>query len=160
MSRRNSRSTLVGGPLKDTEADIKVTVSQVQEQELPELDDEFAQQASEFDTFAEMRADFEESLLRLARLDQASKARDAVLEDLIEKVDVEVPENLREADLATRKESITNQLASANLSLADIPGGVEGGRDRGGVLGRPGEAVGRRAARPDHLGQGGGGARR
>ena len=112
-------STLVGGPLKDSEADITVTVTLVQEQELPELDDDFAQQASEFDTFAEMRADFEESLLRLARLDQASKARDAVLEDLIDKVDVEVPENLREADLATRKESITNQLSSANLSLAD-----------------------------------------
>ncbi len=111
-------STLVGGPLKDTGADIKVTVTTVQEQELPELDDDFAQQASEFDTFAEMRADFEESLLRLARLDQASRARDAVLEDLIEKVDVEVPENLREADLQTRKESIVNQLASANLSLA------------------------------------------
>jgi trigger factor len=112
-------STLVGGPLKDSEADITVTVTLVQEQELPELDDDFAQQASEFDTFAEMRADFEESLLRLARLDQASKARDAVLEDLIDKVDVEVPENLREADLATRKESITNQLSSANLSLTD-----------------------------------------
>ncbi|GAA3614042.1 trigger factor [Microlunatus ginsengisoli] len=111
-------STLVGGPLKDTDADIKVTVSKVQEEELPALDDEFAQQASEFDTYDEMRADFAESLLRLARLDQASKARDAVLEDLIAKVAVEVPENLRESDLAARKESITNQLSSANLTLA------------------------------------------
>jgi trigger factor len=112
-------STLVGGPLKDTEADILVTVTKVQEQELPDLDDEFAQQASEFDTFAEMRADFEESLLRLARLEQASQARDAVLEDLIAKVDIEVPEHLRQADLQSRREGITNQLASANLSLAD-----------------------------------------
>lgn len=111
-------STLVGGPLKDSEADIKVTVSKVQEEELPELDDEFAQEASEFDTYEEMRADFAESLLRLARLEQASKARDAVLEDLIAKVGVEVPENLREADLATRKESITNQLSAAGMSLS------------------------------------------
>ncbi len=112
-------STLVGGPLKDSEADIRVSVTKVQEQELPELDDEFAQQASEFDTFAEMRADLEESLRRQARLVQASDARDAVLEDLIEKVAVEVPQHLREADLEARKESITSQLASANLSLAD-----------------------------------------
>jgi trigger factor len=111
-------SVLVGGPLKDTEADVKVTVTQVQEQELPELDDDFAQQASEFDTLEEMRADFEESLLKVARLEQASRARDAVLEDLIAKIDVQVPENLRQADLETRRESITNQLSSANLSLA------------------------------------------
>jgi trigger factor len=111
-------STLVGGPLKDSEADIKVTVSKVQEEELPALDDEFAQEASEFDTYEEMRADFAENLLRLARLEQASKARDAVLEDLIAKVGVEVPENLREADLAARKESITNQLSAAGMSLS------------------------------------------
>jgi trigger factor len=66
-----------------------------------------------------MRADFEESLLRLARLEQASRARDAVLEDLIAKVDIEVPEQLRQADLKARADGITNQLASANLSLAD-----------------------------------------
>ncbi|MET1003917.1 MAG: trigger factor, partial [Propionibacteriaceae bacterium] len=43
-------STLVGGPQKGEGADITVTVTQVQEQELPELDDEFAQTASEFDS--------------------------------------------------------------------------------------------------------------
>ena len=49
-------STLVGGPLKDEEADIDVTVTEVQA-ELPEADDEFAQEASEFDTMEELRAD-------------------------------------------------------------------------------------------------------
>ena len=50
-------STLVGGPQKGEEADIRVTVTQVQEQELPELDDEFAQTASEFDSLDELRDD-------------------------------------------------------------------------------------------------------
>jgi trigger factor len=44
------QSQLVGGDLVGQDVDVAVTVSQVQEQELPELDDEFAQMASEFDT--------------------------------------------------------------------------------------------------------------
>jgi trigger factor len=112
-------STLVGGPRKDEEADIAVTVTKVQAQELPELDDEFAQQASEFDTLEEMRADLSSGLARMSRLDQASSARDAVLEDLLAKVDIEVPANLREADLKTRKDNIQEQLAAAKLTLED-----------------------------------------
>ena len=50
-------STLVGGARSGEEADIEVTVSKVQEQELPAADDELAQQASEFDTIEELRAD-------------------------------------------------------------------------------------------------------
>jgi len=111
-------ATLVGGPLKGTEADVAVTVSKVQEQELPVLDDDFAQQASEFDTLEEMRADAKSSLLNLARIEQANRARDAVLEELIAKVDIDIPENLRASDLEARKESITSQLDAAGLSLA------------------------------------------
>ena len=73
-------STLVGGPQKGEEADIRVTVTQVQEQELPELDDEFAQTASEFDRLEELRDDVAGRLANAGRLDQAAKARDAVLE--------------------------------------------------------------------------------
>jgi len=45
-------SQLVGGDLIGQDVDVKVTVTQVQEQELPEYDDDFAQLASEFDTVA------------------------------------------------------------------------------------------------------------
>jgi trigger factor len=87
-------STLVSGPLKDEEADIQVTVSKVQKAELPEADDAFAQEASEFDTMEELRANVKERLTRMARLEQASQARDAVLETLIGQLDIEVPEHL------------------------------------------------------------------
>jgi trigger factor len=110
-------STLVGGPLKDEPADIEVTVTKVQVQELPEADDDFAQQASEFDTFEELRANISERLTQMARLEQASQARDAVLEALLETVDVEVPENLLNGELEARREQITSQLAQAQLSL-------------------------------------------
>jgi trigger factor len=114
----NFTSTLVGGPLQGTEADISATISKVQEQELPALDDDFAQQASEFDTMEEVRADFRSSLQNLARVEQANRARDAVLEDLISKVDLDIPDNLRAADLQSRKDSIISQLDAAGLSMA------------------------------------------
>jgi trigger factor len=111
------RSVLVGGPLKDEEADITVTVNKVQSSELPDADDEFAQLASEFDTIDEMRGNIKDRLVALARLEQAGQARDAVLENLIDQLDVEVPENLLESELQGRREQITAQLGQASLSL-------------------------------------------
>jgi trigger factor len=110
-------STLVGGPLKGDEVDVTVTVTKVQEEELPEPDDEFAQLASEFDTIEEMRADLGTRVTQMARLEQASKARDAVLEDLISKLDLEVPEGVLAGELEARREGIQNQLAQAGLTL-------------------------------------------
>jgi trigger factor len=117
-------STLVSGPLKDEEADITVTVSKAQEAELPEADDAFAQEASEFDTMEELRANIKERLTRMARLEQASQARDAVLESLIGQVDIEVPEHLLNSEIDVRRKQIAEQLGQAGLTveqyLADI----------------------------------------
>jgi trigger factor len=117
-------STLVSGPLKDEEADIEVTVSKVQKAELPETDDAFAQEASEFDTMEELRDNIKERLIRMARLEQASQARDAVLETLIGQVDVQVPEHLLNSEIDARRKQITEQLAQAGMTveqyLADI----------------------------------------
>jgi trigger factor len=111
-------STLVGGPAKDEEAEIEVTVTKVQQQELPEIDDDFAQQASPFDTVDELRADLAQQLAEAARGEQASTARDLVLGDVIAKVDVEVPANTLAAEYQSRREQITSQLANAQLDLA------------------------------------------
>jgi len=117
-------STLVSGPLKDEEADVEVTVSKVQKVELPETDDAFAQEASEFDTMEDLRDNIKERLTRMARLEQASQARDAVLETLIGQVDVEVPEHLLNSEIDARRKQITEQLAQAGMTveqyLADI----------------------------------------
>jgi trigger factor len=118
-------STLVSGPLQGEEADIEVTVSKVQTAELPDADDEFAQQASEFDTIDELRANVKERLTRMARLEQASQARDAVLEGLLGQVEIEVPEHLLNSEIDSRRQQITEQLAQAGLTvdqyLADSP---------------------------------------
>ena len=111
------RSTLVGGPLKDEEADIQVTVNKVQAQELPQVDDAFAQEASEFDTIDELRASITTMATNAARLEQATQARDAVLEALVDAIDVAVPENLLAGELEGRRQQITSQLAQAGLTL-------------------------------------------
>ncbi len=110
-------STLVGGPLEGEPADIKVTVTKVSVQELPEVDDEFAQLVSEFDTVEEMRADLAESISELARLEQASKGRDKVLDAIVDKVELELPERLLTSEIEARKEQINDQLKRAGLTL-------------------------------------------
>jgi trigger factor len=117
-------STLVSGPLQDTEADIQVTVTKVQASELPDADDEFAQEASEFDTIEELRSNIEERLTRIARLEQASQARDAVLETLVGQVEIDVPDHLRNSEIDARRKQISEQLTQAGLTveqyLADV----------------------------------------
>jgi trigger factor len=110
-------SELVGGDLVGQAVEVKVTVTQVQEQELPELDDEFAQMASEFDTVEELTADVRERLGRGKRLEQAAAARDAVLEALLEKVEVPLPESLVTDELNARRQNIEQQLAFAGISM-------------------------------------------
>lgn len=69
-----------------------VTVTAVKEQELPDLDDDFAQMASEFDTLEELRDDVTERVTRVKRMEQALEARDKALEVLLSMVDVPLPD--------------------------------------------------------------------
>jgi trigger factor len=109
-------STLVGGVYKDQKVDVTVKVTAVKEQELPELDDEFAQTASEFDTVDALRADIGDRLIRSFRLEQAGTARDAVLEKLLTMVEVPLPEAAVSDELLQRRSSIEQQLAYAGLT--------------------------------------------
>jgi trigger factor len=110
-------SQLVGGDLVGEGVEVAVAVSQVQEQELPELDDEFAQLASEYDTVAELTDDVRERLGRGRRLEQAAAARDAVLEALLETVDVPLPETIVADELTARRRSFEQQLAYAGVTM-------------------------------------------
>ncbi len=111
-------SELVGGDLVGQSVEVAVAVSQVQQQDLPEVDDEFAQLASEFDTAEELQADVRERLGRGKRLEQAAAARDAVLEVLLERVEVPLPEQMVAEELTGRRASIEQQLAQAGIAMA------------------------------------------
>ena len=78
---------------------VTVVVTGVRERELPALDDEFAQLASEFDTVAELRDDLGTRLMRMKRLEQGAEARTNVLEVLVDSVDIPLPENLIQAEI-------------------------------------------------------------
>jgi trigger factor len=110
-------SQLVGGDLVGEDVEVQVKVAQVQAQELPAFDDEFAQLASEFDTAEELSDDVRSRLANGKRLEQAAAARDAVLEKLLERVDVPLPEGVVTDELNQRRESIEQQLAYAGLTL-------------------------------------------
>jgi trigger factor len=112
-------STLVGGEYKDQTVDVTVKLTGVREQELPALDDEFAQNASEFDTVAELREDVRDRLVRGARVEQAAAARDAVLEKLLTMVEVPLPDAAVAEELKSRRDSINEQLVYAGMSEAD-----------------------------------------
>lgn len=110
-------SELVGGVAEGEAADITVTVTKVQTEELPEVDDEFAQMVSEFDTVDEMRADLAEAATRMARIEQLNSARDAVVADLVANTEFDLPESLVKAEVENRTQQITEQLARAGYSV-------------------------------------------
>jgi trigger factor len=110
-------SQLVGGDLMGDDVEIAVTVTGVKEQELPELDDEFAQMASEFDTVAELTDDVRTRLGNGKRLEQAAAARDAVLEKLLDLVEVPLPEGVVADELTARRQNIEQQLMYAGMTM-------------------------------------------
>ena len=112
-------SELAGGASAGQQADVTVTVQSVKVKELPELDDDFAQLASEFDTLGELRADTRGKLERIRRLQQASQARDRAIEALADSIDIPLPEKFVEHELEHRREAYDEQLAAAHLSMAD-----------------------------------------
>ena len=95
---------LAGGDREGQEANCTVTVSAVKERELPELDDDFAQLASEFDTLEELRADLTRSAENDAKFGQGVTARDKLLEVMLERVEIPVPDSVVEAEVHSHLE--------------------------------------------------------
>ncbi|GAA2389388.1 trigger factor [Streptomyces glaucosporus] len=112
-------SELKGGSAAGREAEVKVDVTSVSARELPELDDDFAQMASEFDTIEELRADTRKRLERMKKYDQATQAQEKVLDALISLVEVPIPEKLLQDEINTRKHNLVNhQLPQLGMDLA------------------------------------------
>jgi trigger factor len=122
MSANDSTSfttALVGGEYAGRDADVSVTVRSVKEKQLPPLDDDFAQLASEFDTLAELRDDLRARLSRVKRVEQLYGARDKALQALVEAADVPAPEGVVREEVEHRKEAMTEQLERIGATLAE-----------------------------------------
>jgi trigger factor len=87
-------STLIGGDNAGEKALVSVTLLAVKERELPEADDDFAQIASQFDTISELKADIREQVEKSKAFGQVSQARDMIVDELVKKVDIPVPQGL------------------------------------------------------------------
>jgi trigger factor len=112
-------SELAGGAAQGQEADVTVTVQRVQAKELPALDDDFAQLASEFDTLAELQADTRSQLERVKKLQQTTQARDKAVDALVDAIDIPLPEKFVEHELHHARENIDQQLAQMQMSKED-----------------------------------------
>lgn len=87
--------TLEAGEHEGEKATIKVKVNSVKAEELPELNDEFASEASEFDTLDELKADIRKAASQDAEGRQATEARDAFIAKLQEGLEIPVPKGVK-----------------------------------------------------------------
>jgi trigger factor len=107
---------LAGGAYAGEQAEVAVTVHSVKVKDLPELDDEFAQSASEYDTLGEFRAGTRTRLESVKRLQQAAQARDRALEVLLDRLDIPLPERLVASETERREHSLDEQLERAGVT--------------------------------------------
>ncbi|KGN39169.1 trigger factor [Knoellia subterranea] len=101
---RSFSSPLAGGDREGEVAECTVTVQSVKVRELPELDDDFAQLASQFDTLDELREDVAKQAEQAKKFEQGVQARDKVLEHLLEVTEVAVPDGIVEAEVHSHLE--------------------------------------------------------
>jgi trigger factor len=110
---------LVGGEHGGDVADVTVTVHSVKVKELPELDDEFAQSASEYDTLGEFRAGTRGQLEAMKRMQQVGQARERALDAVLAKIDIPLPDSMVDSEVQMRRESLDEQLERAGTSMED-----------------------------------------
>jgi trigger factor len=110
------RTTLVGGENAGEEADVIINVKSVKEKVLPELDDEFAQLASEFDTLDELKDNIREQARRNKLIGQVVQSREKALEALLDQIDIPLPESALKAEIDARKHNLEHQIADSGLS--------------------------------------------
>ncbi|GAB7047868.1 trigger factor [Catenuloplanes indicus] len=110
---------LVGGDFAGQDAEVSTTVRTVKEKELPALDDDFAQLASEFDTLEELKGDVRERVTRVKKVEQIYAARDKVLAQIVEAAEIPAPEGVVKDAVEQRKAAMTDQLERIGASLED-----------------------------------------
>jgi trigger factor len=107
------------GEYAGQEVSCEVLVKEVRAKQLPDLDDELAKTASEFDTLDELRNDVREKLGAIKRSAVDGEVRNRVLETLVNAAEFEVPNALVEEEYTFRLQRFSEQLRAAGLSVDD-----------------------------------------
>jgi trigger factor len=116
---REFTATLAAGEHAGQDAKVTVTVRSVKQRELPEPDDEFAQLASEFDTIEELRSNLREQVQQAKRARQAEQIRDAVMDALLEQVDVPLPKAVVQSQYESAVHNALSSLGHDDARLAE-----------------------------------------
>jgi len=111
------QTELAGGQHEGSQADVTVTVRSVKVKDLPELDDDFAQSASEFNTVGELRANTRKQMEIVRKAGQAGQARDRAIEAILARIDMPLPEALVDHEIEHRRESLEQDLDQAGLTM-------------------------------------------
>jgi trigger factor len=114
---------LPAGASEDAEgglASFQLLIKDVKAQRLPELDDDFAKTASEFDTLDELREDFRQRLGELKQNEIKGIVRDLALQAMIDQVDVDLPDSLIEEETNHRIEHARARAERAGMTLDDM----------------------------------------
>jgi trigger factor len=110
-------------PQKDAagrEAVFTITVEELKTRELPELDDAFAQQASDKGSLAELRTDLEARLKDDAERRHRANRHDALLEALVAQLEVELPETLVRQEMRNLVEQTASQIAQQGMDVKKV----------------------------------------
>ncbi len=113
-------TTITAGEHKDEEGTVKVHVQQTKERKLPELDDEFAQMASEYDTIEELREATKGQVEENGKAQQAGAIRDEVLKAALAKTSFELPQAVVEEQVHNQLHQVLGQMAHDDKALAKL----------------------------------------
>ncbi|HEX6395756.1 MAG TPA: trigger factor [Acidimicrobiales bacterium] len=105
--------------LPDGTVHFKVLVKDVKEKVLPEVTDEWASEASEFDTVEELRADITKRISLVKKVQSTLALRNSAVEALVELVDIDAPAPLVDAEVQRRVHDLEHRLQSQNLGVAE-----------------------------------------
>ncbi|MGM0419686.1 MAG: trigger factor [Bacillota bacterium] len=105
--------------LAGKDAIFKVTIKEIKVKELPEIDDEFAKDVSEFDEIEKYKQDIRDRLTEQKESDVQRKLENEVVEKVSEEAEVEVPETLVEQELDMMMQQMAQNLQSQGIDLED-----------------------------------------
>lgn len=97
-----------------------ITLKEIKEKELPELDDEFAEEISEMNTLDELRESLTKQFAEAAEKETTQSKQQAVLEALLEQVEIDLPETLIEREVQTILTQTVMQMESYGMDIRKI----------------------------------------
>ena len=105
--------------LKSKPALFKVTVKEIQKKELPEVNDEFASEVSDFDTLEEYKKDLAEKLLKEKQTAAATANENKVVEKVVENATMEIPELMIDEQVNGMINNYARRIESQGISFKD-----------------------------------------